>query len=118
MPKPRTREQALFYLAGLWDGEGCIYLKYHEGNSYGRRMDVVNTDSSIMDMAAYCLDLLEIPYARPTGEELLSLYNNEDLTMEEIGDRYGVSAQAVRQWLQKLDVPRRAPGRRKGFVSG
>lgn len=62
MARKPGREQALWYLAGLWDGEGCIWLEYRQGKSYSRRMDVVNTDSSIIDMACYCLDLLEIPY--------------------------------------------------------
>ena len=54
-----STEAARYYLAALIDGEGTI-----NGNQVSREVAIYNTESSILDFAEECLNLLEIPYKR------------------------------------------------------
>jgi hypothetical protein len=54
------RIRAAYYLAALIDGEGCIHLSMSGGN----RIQITNTDVSILEAAEDALTLLEIPHCR------------------------------------------------------
>lgn len=44
---------------------------------------------------------------------LVEQYINEERTMQEIGDMFGVSPMTIYTWLNKFDIPTRARGRRQ-----
>lgn len=47
---------------------------------------------------------------RPDGTELAQLYTERGLSLRDIGELHGVSAQSVRRWLLDAGVERRRPG--------
>jgi transposase len=48
--------------------------------------------------------------ARPDGTELAHLYTERGLSLREIAELHGVSAQSVRRWLLDARIDRRRPG--------
>ena len=43
---------------------------------------------------------------RPSREVLLDLYQNKSMTLQQIGDKYGVSRQRAMQWLDYYKIER------------
>ncbi len=44
-------------------------------------------------------------------ERLVAMYVDDNMTMKQIGDVYGVSAMAINKWLNKHNIPTRSRGR-------
>jgi len=62
-----TQDQALYYLAAMIDGEGCVSFSESNGQ---REIIISNTEKSIVKKTEECLDLLEIDcgiYLDPTN---------------------------------------------------
>lgn len=48
----------------------------------------------------------------PTAELLEQLYHQKGMSLQAIGDRYGVAKSTVSRWMDDRGIERRGPGRR------
>ena len=55
-----NREEALGYLAGIIDGEGCIAYYPNSETYAGREVQIANTDKDIVKHVERCLEVLGI----------------------------------------------------------
>lgn len=59
----RREQEAAWYLAGIIDGEGCVYLKWRSTGGIEKALiDITNTDKSLIEAVEYALEILEINY--------------------------------------------------------
>lgn len=54
----------------------------------------------------------EARFGRPLGDLLTAWYHDEGLTLDEIGDRLGITKGAVSRWMERFGVPTRRGGPR------
>jgi LAGLIDADG-like domain len=59
----RGEDRAAWYLAGLFDGEGCVSYTQGSQGFAQKVVELSNTDRSIIDTAVAALEELEIPYS-------------------------------------------------------
>lgn len=58
----REQERAAWYLAGIFDGEGCVSFKAGSRGLTHKYVGIDNTDISIIETVRMALDVLKIPY--------------------------------------------------------
>lgn len=56
-----TKEHAASYLAGFYDGEGCVFFGVYKSGTI-RTISCSNTDRALIDYVSFCLDELRIPH--------------------------------------------------------
>lgn len=59
------------------------------------------------------MQLLEARFGKPIDELLRSLYVDEGLTVEEVGQRLDLTKGTVSRWMERFGITSRRPGTRK-----
>ena len=94
----------------LTDENGTIVAVFNI-DSVVEQSSVVVSDCGTHQMVLRSVQRVEEKKYRDR-DWLANQYINEERTMQEIGDMFGVSPMTIYTWLSKFDIPTRARGRR------
>jgi hypothetical protein len=105
----RAEERAAWYLAGVFDGEGCVSFKAGERGLTHKYVGIDNTDLSIIESVRMALDMLGIAYNERgpiyfENDVWLPYYSIRVLTYESIHRFAEVVPVQSRAKRDKLDV--------------